>query len=134
MNYIKLYLITLPLFLAIDMLWLGGFAKDFYARNLGHLMRPSPEWISAGVFYFLNIVGILIFAVIPALEKRSMSSAVILGALFGLFTYSTYDLTNRATLRDWPLIVVFVDIIWGVFLTGLTSGASFWIATKMDIQ
>lgn len=133
MSYLKLYVVTLPIFLAIDMLWLGVFAKEFYSKNLGHLMRSPPDWISAGIFYLINIVGILIFAVIPALEKKSLFSAITLGALFGFFTYATYDLTNRATLKDWPILVVLVDIAWGVFLTGLTSSLSFLMASKLKI-
>lgn len=124
----------LPIFLLGDMIWLGGIAKGFYSKNLGHLMRETPDWITAAVFYLLYVIGILIFAIIPAMEKRSLFLAIILGALFGFFTYATYDLTNRATLRDWPLLVVLVDIAWGALLTAATACASFMIANKYNLM
>lgn len=126
-----LYILTVPVFFAIDMVWLGLIAKKFYARHIGHLMAPKAQWAPALIFYFLFIAGILVFAVLPAVEKGSWSKAVLSGALFGLFTYATYDLTNLATLRDWPLLVTIIDLIWGMVLTAAVSGASYWIAEKV---
>jgi uncharacterized membrane protein len=126
-----LYALTVPVFFAIDMVWLGLIAKKFYARQIGHLMAPKVHWAPALVFYFLFIAGILVFAVLPAVEKGSWSKAVLSGALFGLFTYATYDLTNLATLRDWPLLVTVIDLVWGMVLTGAVSGASYGIAGKV---
>lgn len=126
-NPIVLYLLTVPVFFAIDMIWLGVVAKGFYRSNLGHLLRPDVNWAAALVFYLLYIAGILIFATLPALEKGSLRQAVVWGGLFGLFTYATYDLTNLATLKDWPLNVVFVDIAWGIVLTATVAAASFFI-------
>jgi uncharacterized membrane protein len=124
---IYLYLLTLPVFFGIDMLWLGFVAKGFYRNNLGHLLRPDVNWAAALIFYLLYIFGILIFATLPALEKNSLRQAVVLGGLFGLFTYATYDLSNLATLKDWPINVVFVDIVWGMALTASVAAASFLI-------
>jgi uncharacterized membrane protein len=126
-----LYLLTVPVFFAIDMVWLGLVAKTFYANKLGHLMAPKVLWPAALLFYLLFIAGILIFAVIPAVEKGSASRALLSGALFGLFTYATYDLTNLATLRDWPILVTVVDLVWGMVLTSAVSGASYWIAGRI---
>ena len=126
-----LYVLTVPVFFAIDMVWLGLIAKKFYARQIGHLMAPKVQWAPALIFYFLFIAGILVFAVLPAAEKGSWSKALISGALFGLFTYATYDLTNLATLRDWPLLVTIIDLVWGMVLTAAVSGASYWIAGKV---
>ena len=128
---ILLYGLTVPVFFAVDMLWLGLVAKGFYARHLGHLLSPKVKWGPALLFYFLYIAGILVFAVLPAVEKDSWGKAVLLGGLFGLFTYATYDLTNLATMRDWPVIVAFLDILWGIVLSGTVSAASFWIAGKI---
>jgi uncharacterized membrane protein len=127
MKSIYLYLLTIPVFFGIDMFWLGIVAKGFYRNNLGHLLRPDVNWAAALVFYLLYIGGILIFAVIPALEKNSLLQAIVLGGLFGFFTYATYDLTNLATLKDWPFNVVIVDIIWGIALTASVAVASFFI-------
>jgi uncharacterized membrane protein len=94
-------------------------------------MAPKVLWAPALVFYFLFIAGIIIFAVLPAVEKGSWPRAVLSGALFGLFTYATYDLTNLATLRNWPILVAAVDLVWGMTLTAAVSGASYWIAGRI---
>ena len=127
---VLVYLITVPIFFAIDMIWLGVLAKDFYQRHLGYLMRPQVNWAAAIIFYLLFIVGIVIFAVKPALEARSPIQALVYGALFGFFTYATYDLTNLATIRDWPLIVTIVDLIWGTVLCGTVAWVSYLAASR----
>jgi len=126
--YLKLYALTVPVFFAIDMVWLGIIAKGFYQRKLGFLLSPNINWAAAITFYLLFIVGILIFAVRPAVDSNSWIQAVIFGALFGFFTYATYDLSNLATIKDWPLMVVVVDIIWGVCLCTLTAFFSYMIS------
>jgi len=125
--YLKLYAVTVPVFFFVDMLWLGVIARNFYRDALGHLMAPSVKWAAVIGFYLMFIVGILIFAVIPGLRKGSLSWTILYGGLFGFFTYATYDLTNLATLADWPAKMAVVDIIWGVALCSLVSGASFLI-------
>ena len=127
LKIIYIYLLTIPVFFVIDMIWLGFVAKSFYRNNLGHLLRPDVNWPAALIFYLLYIVGILIFATLPALEKNSLRQAIVLGGLFGFFCYATYDLTNLATLQGWPINIVLVDIIWGVVLTAVVSAASFFI-------
>ena len=126
------YLLTAVVFFAIDLLWLGVVAKGLYDKWLGHLLAEKVNWVAAIVFYLLFIVGIFIFSILPAVDKNSVSRAIILGALFGFFTYATYDLTNLATLANWPLKVVFVDIAWGMVLTASVSCAGYhivkWIA------
>ena len=131
MFWVKLYLATIPVFFAIDMLWLGVLARSFYQTNLRHLLSPEVNWPAAFVFYFIYIVGILLFAVRPGLEAQSLGRACLWGALFGFFTYATYDLTNLATLRDWPLNVVLVDIAWGTVLCTLVAGGSYLLALKL---
>lgn len=126
--YLKLYLLTIPVFFLIDMVWLGFVASKFYKNHLGHLMADQVNWGAALVFYFIYIIGIIFFAVLPALENGDWQKALLLGVLFGFFTYATYDLTNLATLKDWSVKVVLVDILWGMVLCGAVASASFQIA------
>ena len=126
--YLKLYALTVPVFFAVDMIWLGFVAKKFYRTHLGFVLSPDVNWPAAVSFYLIYIVGILVFAVVPALEKESLGSALLWGCLYGFFTYATYDLTNMATIKNWPLKVVMVDILWGVFLCSTVASMSFLIA------
>jgi uncharacterized membrane protein len=125
--YVKLYALTVPIFFAVDIIWLGLVAKKFYRNHLGFILGPEVNWTAAFCFYMMYIAGILIFAVVPALEKESLSKALLWGGLYGFFTYATYDLTNMATIKDWPLKVVLVDILWGVFLCCIVASSSFLI-------
>lgn len=129
----KLYLITLPVFFAIDMVWLGLVANNFYKKHIGFLMTENVNWVAALVFYLLFIAGLVVFVISPALAKNSLQSAVLLGALFGMVTYATYDLTNLATIKNWPLIVTYIDLLWGMTLSASVSAVSFLIAKKMGL-
>ena len=131
--FIKLYFITLPVFFVIDMIWLGLVAKNFYSQHLGFLMRPDINWTAAIIFYLLFIAGLVLFVISPSVEGQSWVRAVVYGALFGLVTYSTYDLTNLATVKDWPLIVTIVDLIWGTVLSASVSVVSYVIAIKLGV-
>lgn len=119
-----LYLLTVPVFFAIDMLWLGLVAKDFYRNQIGFLMG-EVNWVAAIIFYLLYIVGILVFAVLPGIESGSWVKVLVLGAFFGFIAYATYDLTNLAVLKDWPLTVTIIDIVWGGVLTGAVAISSY---------
>ncbi len=132
-SFIKIYLITLPIFFAIDMIWLGFIAKDFYRENLGQLLNPNINWTAAIIFYLLFIGGLVVFVISPAIEKNSFVHALIYGALFGLITYATYDLTNLATLKDWSLTVTIVDLIWGMVLSASVSTISYFISNKFAV-
>lgn len=101
----------------IDGLWLGLVARSFYRRHLGSLMADRPNWTAAVAFYLLYVVGVTVFAALPGAEAESLTDAAWRGGLFGLVAYATYDLTNAATLRGWPNIVVVVDMAWGAILT-----------------
>jgi uncharacterized membrane protein len=128
---ILLYIATVVVFFAIDMVWLGLISKNFYATQLGYLMRSPINWSAAVVFYLLFIVGILFFAVYPAIQAHSILRALYMGMLFGFFTYATYDLTNYATIRDWPFMVTIVDMIWGTVLCGAVASASYFVSTYL---
>jgi len=121
-NTVSLYLLTLAIFFLVDMLWLGLAAKDFYRRQLGGMLRPTVIWPAAILFYLLFVAGLLLFIIVPALDPRAGAlQALWRGAFFGLVTYATYDLTNLATLRGWPLAVTAVDLAWGAVLGGAVS-------------
>lgn len=128
--FIKLYLIALPVFLLIDIVWLAVVAKNFYSKYLGYIMSPTPNWTAAIIFYLLFIAGLILFVISPALEKQSWTYALIYGLLFGLMTYATYDLTNLATIKGWPLIVTIVDLVWGMAISASVSIITFFIVTK----
>jgi uncharacterized membrane protein len=124
--YVKLYFATLIAFFAIDMVWLGLVARTFYRKYLGFLMAPNPNWLAAILFYALFIVGILVFVVVPGLKDNSLKTTLLRAALFGLVTYATYDLTNLATVKDWPVLITVVDLIWGTVLSVAVSGVGFF--------
>ena len=119
------YAIMLAAFLTLDLLWLGIAARGFYTRHLGRFFAEKVKWPAAFAFYFLFVAGLLIFAVAPAVALQSPLRAALLGSLYGLFTYATYDLTNLATLKDWPIPIVVVDIGWGMVLSGLVALAGY---------
>jgi uncharacterized membrane protein len=127
MNYIFTFLLTLPIILACDFLWIGYFAKNFYQKLLTPVINLEFFLTPAFIFYFLYLVGIFIFAVYPGVLDKNIYKTILLGALFGFFCYSTYDLTNMATIKDWPLKLVVVDIVWGTMLTAVVSAVAYKI-------
>lgn len=133
MKYLFLYLLTFAIFLAIDFVWLNFIAKNLYAQKIGHLLADNPNLVPALIFYLLFIIGVIIFAVLPGYESKSLLKVVLLGALFGCLTYSTYDLTNLATLKDWSLSVTIIDIIWGTAISTVTATASYYIAILLKV-
>lgn len=128
--FLALYAISVPVFFLIDMLWLGVIARNFYQTQIGHLLG-EVNWTAAIIFYLIFLVGLTFFAIYPAALRGSLLAAVMLGGLFGFFTYATYDLTNLATLQEWPLAVVFVDILWGTVLGAAVSGITYSIYTAL---
>lgn len=122
------YLLTVPVFFAIDMLWLGIVAKGLYAKQLGSLLTTNVNWPAAMLFYLSYIFGIVFFAVLPGIDKESLKTVLINAALFGGLAYATYDLTNLATLKNWPVTIVYIDIAWGVVLTSSVAFVSYYIA------
>ncbi|NOT89130.1 MAG: DUF2177 family protein [Lysobacter sp.] len=131
--WFKLFAITLPVFFAIDMLWLGVVAKNFYRAQIGSLLKTDVNWSAAILFYLVFIAGIVFFVLAPALEKTSWRHALFAGAAFGFITYATYDLTNLATMKDWPVLVTVVDLVWGTVLSASVSVISFAIARKLGM-
>jgi uncharacterized membrane protein len=130
MVILRQYLLTLVPFVAIDAVWLGLVARRFYRAQIGGLLADSPNWYAAAAFYLLYILGIVVFAVGPAVQRDSLMAAVALGAFFGLVTYGTYDLTNLATLDRWPVLVTVVDMAWGTILCAGTAVAATWLCRR----
>jgi len=123
-----LYGATGAVFWPLDLLWLGIVAKDLYRSRLGDMLLPQPNLAAAAAFYLIYVVGIVVFAGRPALASDSWLTALGLGMLFGFLAYATYDLTNLATLKDWPLALSLVDMAWGAVLTGTAAALGFLIA------
>jgi len=130
---LKLYGLTALVFFAIDLVWIGVVAAGFYQRHIGHLLRPDVLWAPALVFYLLYIAGLLVFAVLPGLEAGALTRTLALGAFFGLVAYATFDLTCMALLRDFPLVVVVVDLMWGMVLTTSVSAAGFGLGRWLGV-
>lgn len=121
------FLVAFAVFMIIDLIWLGVIAAPFYRNQIGFLMAKKVNWGAAVLFYLIFIAGMVIFVIDPALQTQSLTSALVMGALFGLVTYATYDLTNLATLEGWPLTLVIVDLLWGMSLSVLVSSITYLI-------
>jgi uncharacterized membrane protein len=127
------YLATVPIFFAIDIIWLGWLGRPLYKKYIGHLMASPPNWSAALMFYALYILGILIFAVWPALKLKDPQHALLYGALFGFFTYMTYELTNMAVIKGWSWSIVPIDILWGVILCSAVSVCSYYAGIWLSV-
>lgn len=114
------YLVVLLVIALLDALWLGVLATDFFRAGIGHLLAEQPRLGAAAAFYLAYAAGVVRFAVTPA--RGAAGRAARQGALLGGFAYMTYDLTNLAVLRDWPLSVALVDIAWGSAITAVAAG------------
>lgn len=130
MSYLIAYIATAVVFLALDILWLGAVAKNFYFGRLDGLIREQPDLGVAGVFYVFYIAGVVFFAVAPALNGGGLGKALLYGTLLGLFAYGTYDATNLSTLKGWPKEVAIVDTLWGGFLTAASAGGGYLAASR----
>lgn len=128
---LQLYLATLAAFLVIDLTWLGIVARKIYSRYLGYLMAPRTNWAAAVVFYLIFVAGMLYFAVLPGLEAGSLKTTLLRGAIYGFITYATYDLTNLATLKDWPLPITLLDMTWGTVLSLAVSTISYLVGNGL---
>jgi uncharacterized membrane protein len=131
LKYLMVYGITLVTFFAVDMVWLGLVAKNLYRDQIGFIMKSQPNWPAAIIFYLIFILGLVYFVINPALESKSILEALLRGMFFGFITYATYDLTNLATLENWPLKITIIDLIWGTTLGGLVSTISYFVSSKL---
>jgi uncharacterized membrane protein len=125
------YAVALVTFLGVDMVWLGTMAPRFYRPTMGDIALQTVNMPAAVAFYALYPIGLLVFAVAPALREGSLGLAIAYGALFGFFTYMTYDLTNYATLRNWTLALTLVDVAWGTLLGAVTAAVTWLVASRL---
>ena len=125
--FLQLFGIAFLVFFAIDLLWLGLVAKNLYQKHIGKLLKPNVNWVAAIIFYLIFIGGLVFFVVMPAVEQAVWTQALLIGALFGFITYATYDLTNLATMKDFPVFITLVDLAWGTFLGASTSTLTYLI-------
>ncbi len=130
MKYFVPYVASLILFVGIDLIWLGFIAKDTYRAEMGSLITDNFNGWAAGAFYLLYPVGMVLFAVAPSLETGTWKDALLWGGLFGFFAYATYDLSNLAVLRGWPVRLTFIDLAWGTCLTGVAAALAH-VATRL---
>jgi uncharacterized membrane protein len=129
--YPKLYLVMLLAFLTIDAIWLGLIARGFYGEHLDYLLKSAPNWAAAFLFYLLFIAGLLVFVIVPNAQHECVKRVLVCGAFFGLVTFATYDLTNLALIRDWPLVVTVVDLAWGMVVGASMSCVGFFAARRL---
>ena len=127
---LQTYGVSLLAFLALDALWLGLVARGFYRDQLGTLLTPDVRWGAALLFYLIFVAGVVVFAILPAVERGSIGRAILLGGFFGVVTYAAYDLTNLATLRDFPTVVAVVDMVWGGVLTSTVATVGYLFAAR----
>lgn len=128
--FIQTYVVSLVLFLALDAIWLLYIAQDFYQKNIGGIMKADPNLWAAGLFYLIFLAGLVVFVTQPALLQESWKHALVFGVFFGLVTYATFDLTSLALLKDFPVKVVIVDLIWGMFIGGSVATGAYHIVTN----
>lgn len=129
---IAIYLSFLLTLIAIDLVWLLGVAKNLYRNEMGDLMASEPKLLAGLAFYLLYALGVCIFVIVPAISKQSWLYALQYGALFGLFCYMTYDLTNLAVVRNFPTQLAFIDIAWGSFVTALCASFAYWVGNRIS--
>ena len=132
MKSIVVYVSMAVLLILIEYLWLGILASEFYHKELAQFMSRDVNWVAVIPFYLIYVTGILIFAVLPSHAANSLTKALSLGAMLGVFAFATLNLTNLALLRDWPISVVAVDLAWGTLLTCITAAIGFIIAQKLS--
>jgi uncharacterized membrane protein len=115
------YLSTTAVMVLIDLLWLGLIAKPLYQQGIGHLMADKPNLVAAIAFYALFPIGLMIFAILPQAANTGWQNTAMLAAMFGFFAYATYDLTNLATLKNYPLKLALIDIFWGSLVSSISA-------------
>lgn len=121
------YVVALVVLAILDGLWLGVVSREFYKARLGHMLLDQPIWSVAILFYLIHAAGIAVFAVPPAVDTGTWTSALLYGGLFGFCVYAAYDITNLATLRGWPMAVSAVDLAWGAVATAATTLVTFLV-------
>ena len=130
MFFLKIYFVAFVTFFSIDLIYLNFIAKDFYKEQLGFLMLDTFRLGPALLFYVLYLIGLMVFVIMPGIEKEKGYLVLFYGGLFGLISYATYDLTNLATLKNWPLKLVIVDMLWGISISAITAFISYLVGVN----
>ena len=121
LKFLPAYIVTMLVMFVLDIIWLSMLAKPMYQQGIGHLMAAQPNLLFAALFYLVFVLGLVWFAVAPNRHVKSLKSTFIAAAIFGFFVYASYDLTNLALLKDWPLRLSLIDITWGTLLSGVSA-------------
>lgn len=129
MKIIIIYIASLATFIILDIIWLGVITRNYYSSEIGHLMSEKVNYLAAIAFYLIFVTGLVILAIMPGLKDENLKRTIINAAILGFVSYATYDLTNLATLKDWPLKMVLIDISWGTIISTITSIIGFYIST-----
>ncbi|WP_394191162.1 DUF2177 family protein [Paenisporosarcina quisquiliarum] len=129
-KHLKIYGLTLVVFFLVDIVWLAFISTKLYEDQIGFLLKDDVNWLAAALFYLLYIAGLVFFVIRPSIEQKSVRYALLAGGFFGLVTYATYDLTNLATLSDWPIFITVVDLLWGTFLNAATAAITVYLVLK----
>jgi uncharacterized membrane protein len=130
LTFLKIYAAVLATFLIIDAVWISMFVRKYYRQELGDLMRDSPNFVAAGIFYLFYAAGVVLLAINPAVSSGHLRVALVNGAVLGALAYGTYTITNFSIIRSWSLGLVGSDILWGAFLTALVAGVGYWVAIR----
>jgi uncharacterized membrane protein len=118
---LEMYVASVLILMGLDGLWLGVIVKNFNLKHLGSIIASKITWWPVLLFYPIYAIGIVVFVVMPSLEAKSITMALWRGALLGLVSYCAYDLTNNATIANWPALITLTDVAWGAAATAITS-------------
>lgn len=122
-KFLPAYIATMLVMFVLDVVWLSVLAKPMYQQGIGHLMATKPNLMFAALFYLVFVLGLMWFAIAPNRHEKGVKNTFIAAAIFGFFVYASYDLTNLALLKDWPLGLSVIDIAWGTLLSGISASA-----------
>jgi uncharacterized membrane protein len=134
MKYLAAYASIALVMLLLDVLWIGFIAKPLYQQGIGHLMADQPNLAIAALFYLVYAAGLMWFAVQPHADAQSVGKVALAAALFGFFAYATYDLTNWATLKNWPASVAIADMLWGSFASAAAASVGYYVLRAMQTR
>ena len=126
------YITVIVVMFVLDLIWLSMLAEPLYQAGIGHLMAAKPNLIFASLFYLIYALGLMRYAVVPNIAANGFKTTFAAAAIFGFFVYASYDLTNLALLKDWPLQLSLIDITWGTLLSGISASVAKFVSNKLS--
>lgn len=132
LKFLPAYLTIIVVMFVLDIIWLSVIAQPVYQQGIGHLMAAKPNLLFAGLFYIVYVSGLMWFALMPNRHHKGLKNTFVAAATFGFFVYASYDLTNLALLKDWPLSLSLIDITWGTLLSGVSASVGKWVFNRMN--